>query len=410
MSIPAIFPSRVKKEHIKYIKHSEWDIYYSCQNKYPYLVVEYLSPYILNQTTRIDRQAIEDPFLPDPKIVDHCQLSLPIYDNLKIHGLSPGHNAPAGTHRGSPSVWSETFLFSNMTPQEITFNAGIWVVLENWVKRQIRNPRISRVRCITGSPPSSDKSSHSKRVWDPTSKRMITVRVPSYMFKIVLAQPRIFKKPPVGKSSAKSTKDKPNASIKNASYTNGSISKQEPVYIGCFLYPNKAVLPTPDTWNLAKYRVMLPDIEKVTGYRLGPLINRLYNLKGKGQAPAIERLESIENVANLDFNLASGLLIQMERAAYYHHLVYAKSKPQLDKVWNELQENKDRLQITEMKHHAAYRDAAMARLSGKTAGTYRKDRRHTAATSSSGKKSLTKKTPSRKAKKQKAHKTLKSRG
>lgn len=336
MSIPAIFPSRVKKEYIKFIRHGEWDIYYSCQHQYPYLVVEHFHPQMLKQKEKINRQAIEDPFRPDTAISNQCQLSLPIYDNLKRYGISPGHNAPAGTHQSTPEMWSNTFLFSNITPQEITFNAGVWVVLENWVKRLIRNPALSRVRCITGSPPASVNSQRSKRVWDPSSNKMITVRIPSHMFKIVLAQPR-------------------NINTFNK-------STHIPVYVACFLYPNRPILPTPESWDLSKYRVMIPDIEKVTGYNMTPLINKLFDLKKQGQNAAIDRIESLETVVSLDFNLSAGLLIQMERAKYYHDLAYAKSRNELNKVWDDFMANKDRLQITELKHHAAYRDATATKL------------------------------------------------
>lgn len=333
MSIRDIFPARITKEHIKFIQHKEWNIYYSCMNRYPYLVVEYLDYHILKQQENINRQSIEDPFRPDPALSSVCQLTLPIYDNLKRYGLSPGHNAPAGTHLSNPSTWADTFLFSNMTPQEITFNAGTWVVLENWVKRLIRNPQLSRVRCITGSPAASKNSQRNRKVWDPNTKRMTLVHVPSQMFKIVLAQPRY----------------KPKQS-----------DIPPPVYIACFLYPNRPVLPTPETWNLHKYRVMLPDIERVTGYKLSPLIDKLFNLRD--QSPASQRLQSLETVVSLDFQLSPGLLIQMERAKYYYHLAYAKTQTELDKVWEDFMKNKDRLQITELKHHAAYRDATAAKL------------------------------------------------
>lgn len=364
MSIPSIFPTRVKKEHIKFIRHAEWDIYYSCMHQYPYLVVEHFHPQMLRQQQKIDRQSVEDPFRPDTKIAKHCQLTLPIYDNLKRYGLSPGHNAPAGTHRSTPSVWSDTFLFSNITPQEITFNAGVWVVLENWVKYLIRNPKLSRVRCITGSPPASPNSQRSRRVWDPDSQRMVTVRVPSQMFKIVLAQPR---------------------SINMSTFT-PSKSEIVPVYVACFLYPNRPILPSPETWDLTKYRVMIPDIEQATGFKLSPLINRLFDLSKKGQPPASERLQSLETVASLEFNMAPGLLIQMERAKYYHRLAYAKTHAELDKVWAEFLKDKDRLQITELKHHEAYRDAAAAKLRdtarqrSKTSGRPHKPRSQTVKT------------------------------
>jgi len=333
MSIPEIFPKLANKERLNYLRKSEWDVYYSCKNRYPYLVVENLHPTILHQQQQINRQDIEDPFRPDPKIPPSCQLTLPIYDNLKRYGLSPGHNAPAGTHRSSLNVWSETFMFSNMTPQEITFNAGVWVILENWVKRLIRHPKLTRLRCITGSTPAGSGNKARRRVWDPSANRMTTVNVPSHMFKIIVSEDRREFQANVGK-----------------------ISDTAPLYVACFLYPNTSVIPTPKTWDLAKYRVMIDDIERLTGYSIYALIGRYY------KSNPIGRIESLEKVASIDFQPNDGLLIQMERAKYYYRLAYGKSRREIDKVWNELLKNAERLQISDLSHHEMYRNARLSVL------------------------------------------------
>lgn len=333
MSVPDIFPKQISKEHIKFIRRKEWDIFFSCKHRYPYVVVENLHPTILKQEVHIDRQSVEDPFRYDPKLSTACQLTLPVYDNLKRYGLSPGHNAPAGTHMSSPEVWSETFYFSNVTPQEITFNAGVWVILENWVKRLIRNPRLTRLRCITGSPPSISGNQGSRSVWDPATKRNTSVKVPKYMFKIILAEDR-----------------------RKIIANNGIIVDSAPLYVACFLYPNKPIIPSAKTWDIKKYRVMIKDIEDVTGFNIHELIKRYYKVN------PIDRLESLETIASIDFYPSEGLKIQMERAMYYSRLAYAKSRRVLDRVWAELMKNHVRLQITDLSHHEKYRDARLGVL------------------------------------------------
>lgn len=59
--------------------------------------------------------------------------------NYKNSGYDKGHLCPAGDKRYSQKAHDETFLTSNITPQEHQFNAGIWNTLEQqtryWAKR-----------------------------------------------------------------------------------------------------------------------------------------------------------------------------------------------------------------------------------------------------------------------------------
>lgn len=59
--------------------------------------------------------------------------------NYKQSGYDRGHLCPAGDRRFSKEAHDETFLTSNISPQEHQFNAGIWNTLEQkvryWVKK-----------------------------------------------------------------------------------------------------------------------------------------------------------------------------------------------------------------------------------------------------------------------------------
>jgi endonuclease G len=50
--------------------------------------------------------------------------------NYKKSGFDRGHLCPAGDRRFSKEAYDETFLTSNISPQEHQFNAGIWNALE----------------------------------------------------------------------------------------------------------------------------------------------------------------------------------------------------------------------------------------------------------------------------------------
>ena len=54
--------------------------------------------------------------------------------NYKKSGYDRGHLCPAGDRRYSKAAHDETFLTSNISPQEHDFNAGVWNTLEQKVR------------------------------------------------------------------------------------------------------------------------------------------------------------------------------------------------------------------------------------------------------------------------------------
>lgn len=63
-------------------------------------------------------------------------------------GYHRGHLVPAADMKWSPAVMSESFYFSNMSPQAAGFNLGVWKRLENWVRKQAT--REGAVYVVTG--------------------------------------------------------------------------------------------------------------------------------------------------------------------------------------------------------------------------------------------------------------------
>ena len=68
--------------------------------------------------------------------------------NYKKSGYDRGHLCPAGDRRFSKEAHDETFLTSNISPQEHQFNAGIWNTLEQKVRYWAR--KYDGVFVITG--------------------------------------------------------------------------------------------------------------------------------------------------------------------------------------------------------------------------------------------------------------------
>ena len=71
-----------------------------------------------------------DNFRPDPKLI-HPQATKKDYEGS---GYDRGHLAPAADMGWSDAAMSESFYFSNMSPQDPGFNRGIWKKLEEQVR------------------------------------------------------------------------------------------------------------------------------------------------------------------------------------------------------------------------------------------------------------------------------------
>ena len=103
---------------------------------------------------RINRSKIEDPFMEDLEIPTQYRHTLEDYKKYMPYGVSMGHNAPAGQHKTNMKVFSETFLLSNITPQEMVLNSGLWALMENWCKKLSENKSLYDITIFTGSIPS----------------------------------------------------------------------------------------------------------------------------------------------------------------------------------------------------------------------------------------------------------------
>jgi len=58
-------------------------------------------------------------------------------DDYKGSGYDRGHLKPAGDEPTDREQMDETFYMSNMSPQEPSFNRGIWKTLENYVRKEV---------------------------------------------------------------------------------------------------------------------------------------------------------------------------------------------------------------------------------------------------------------------------------
>jgi endonuclease G len=72
----------------------------------------------------------KNAFRPDPDISTGSAVA----SDYKGSGYDRGHLVPAGDMKHTKQAMSETFFFSNMTPQPASFNQGPWSTLEHLMR------------------------------------------------------------------------------------------------------------------------------------------------------------------------------------------------------------------------------------------------------------------------------------
>ncbi len=121
------------------IKHTYYTLSYSEQHEQAFWVYYKLTKdHIYGSTAR------SDEFRPDPKVsTTSAQLS-----DYRDSGYDRGHLCPAGDMKISPIAMSESFLMSNISPQNRSFNGGIWNTLEEKVRSIAK--KYNKIDVVTG--------------------------------------------------------------------------------------------------------------------------------------------------------------------------------------------------------------------------------------------------------------------
>jgi endonuclease G len=90
--------------------------------------------YELTKEETLNESERSNNFRPDPKIRSRSAC----YEDYTKSGYDRGHLAPASDMGWSEASMSESFYYSNMSPQNLGFNRGIWKKLEtqarSWAK------------------------------------------------------------------------------------------------------------------------------------------------------------------------------------------------------------------------------------------------------------------------------------
>ena len=137
-------------KNIVFFKKISFDVFFSKAYKYPLLIREDLN-LLKNADKNIIRSQLIDNWQNDTQIPLENQYSIKDYTTYKYYGGSEGHMAPASFHKLNVDDYYETFLFSNVIPQNLIMNIGIWNILENWCKKSLYyNTNIYNINIFTG--------------------------------------------------------------------------------------------------------------------------------------------------------------------------------------------------------------------------------------------------------------------
>ncbi len=134
---------------------------------------------IVDSANEVERS---DNFRPDYRIPEMFRADLEDYVNS---GLDRGHLVASANQRSVELNNSETFLLSNMAPQEPDFNRGIWKELEESVRDLNEKKRILETYVICGPIFHFDKP---VEFIGKGAANEISVPVPNAFFKSVLAE------------------------------------------------------------------------------------------------------------------------------------------------------------------------------------------------------------------------------
>lgn len=116
-------PEPIPGEQI--IEHTGYTLSYNEE----YEVASWVA-YELTRDEVLGEGSREDDFKSDPAV----RTGSATLADYKNSGYDRGHLAPAADFKWSEEAMSDTFYLSNMTPQEGTFNRGIWADLESVVR------------------------------------------------------------------------------------------------------------------------------------------------------------------------------------------------------------------------------------------------------------------------------------
>lgn len=122
---------------------NDFIISYDRRLRAPAWVLEHLTPAKLVYREDVNRK--KSSFREDTTLHEYFRAKLADFQNS---GFDRGHMAPAANHKINQVALDQTFILSNISPQEKQLNQGVWERLETYVRWLAK--RSKNLYCVTG--------------------------------------------------------------------------------------------------------------------------------------------------------------------------------------------------------------------------------------------------------------------
>jgi len=170
------FTSNQEEFPFPLLKRQSYSALYDTRAKIPFWTTEHLTSDQLKKTA--DRTSIK--FKEDEEIYPPHRSSLSDYTHS---GFDRGHMAPASNASFSEKSLRETFLLSNVSPQDPSLNRGLWAQLERSIR--LLADHVEWVRITTGPLFLSTLAANGKRYVTYQVIGKNEVAVPTHFFKVI---------------------------------------------------------------------------------------------------------------------------------------------------------------------------------------------------------------------------------
>ena len=294
ISYKSVFSNNKKiNKDIIFLKKISFDIFYSNKYKYPLLVTEKILKDTGKGDEKIVRKDIIEQWSLDKSIDKNNSFTFEKdYDIYEYYAGSAGHNATANNHKSNRVDYDETYLISNITPQNVSLNLGLWVILEKWCLALNTNSKLNNIHVFTGSIPDTTPSILYNAKLDKS-----VINIPIQMFKIVCFN---------------------------------NIEHPDVVFIEIFIANNKPYIIKPGTKfiNLTNYLLPIKSynwFENKTGINISKLL-QFYNINGN-------KLISFKNIINLNFKIYNILDILITKSYLYNVILSSNT---LENLYNNM--------------------------------------------------------------------------
>ena len=163
------------------ISHSAYQLSYNEEHEQANWVMHIILPDIINGNVSRSNDFRIDPLIKtgSAQESDYFLKKMKADSSYEYDGFGfdRGHLAPSADFRWSKKALSESYYYSNMSPQIGDFNRQKWASLENWIREYVTINNVSLI--IVTAPVLNDKLQKSKRSINHIS-------IPEYFIKVAL--------------------------------------------------------------------------------------------------------------------------------------------------------------------------------------------------------------------------------